>query len=144
MTANDSDAPKMSRNQEKGLAALLSERTIAAAAQSAGISEATLLRWLKEETFANEYRAARREVVSHAITQLQSACSDAVAALCSIAEDATAPASSRVAAARTILDTSIKAVELEDLAARIERLEQMQAAMQDSPANGSNNGRWNR
>ena len=127
MTTSDSSTPKMERKRETAIAALLVAPSIEAAAKSAGISEATLLRWLKDEAFATSYRDARREVVSQAVTQLQSSCGLAVKTLCDIAEDSEAPASSRVAAARAILDTSIKAVEIEDLAARIEMLEQLTA-----------------
>jgi DNA-binding MurR/RpiR family transcriptional regulator len=127
MATSDSSTPKMERNKEKAIAALLVQPSIEGAAKSAGISEATLLRWLKDEAFATSYREARREVVSQAIAQLQGACGAAVKTLTDIAEDASAPASSRVAAARAILDTSIKSVEIEDLAARIELLEQLTA-----------------
>jgi DNA-binding MurR/RpiR family transcriptional regulator len=123
MATSDSNTPEMERNKEKAIAALLVQPSIEGAAKSAGISEATLLRWLKDEAFKTSYRDARREVVSQAVTQLQSACGKAVKTLCDIAEDKDAPASSRVSAARAILDTSIKAVELEDLAQRIEALE---------------------
>lgn len=125
MTAIDSQTAKMSHKQEKAIAALLSEKTIAAAALTAGIGEATLLRWLKDEPFATAYREARREVVTQAVSQLQRASGEAVDTLREVASDASAPASSRVAAARVILDTAIRAVELEDLAVRVERLEEL-------------------
>jgi DNA-binding MurR/RpiR family transcriptional regulator len=114
---------KLTPKQETAIAHLLSERTIAAAATASDISEATLLRWLKKPEFATAYRDARREVVTHAITGLQRSCSEAVATLLAIATNPEAPAAARVTAARTILDTSIRAVELEDLAARVEALE---------------------
>jgi hypothetical protein len=128
MTPTDSQTPKMSHKQETALAALLTAPTIAIAASAAGISEATLLRWLKDEQFATAYRDARRAVVSHAVTKLQAGCASAVRTLLAVAEDAEAPASSRVSAARSVLDFSMKAVELEDLAERVETMEQRLAA----------------
>lgn len=113
----------MTAKHEKLLAALLCAPTIQAAAKGAGLSESTALRYLKENEFAGAYRDARREVVSHAVTQLQSACGEAVATLREVAGDAGAPAGSRVAAARSILETSMRAVEIDDLAARVEMLE---------------------
>jgi hypothetical protein len=41
-----------------------------------------------------------------------------------VCESTEAPASARVAAAKTILDGAVKAVELQDLTARLEALEQ--------------------
>lgn len=113
----------MTAKHEKFLSALLASPTIESAAKVAGISESTALRTLKEPAFATVYRDARREVVSHSLTALQGACSEAVQTLRDIATDSEAPASSRVAAAKAILETSIRAVEVDDLAARVETLE---------------------
>jgi DNA-binding MurR/RpiR family transcriptional regulator len=108
---------------DKFLAALLSAPTIQAAAKLAGISEATALRYLKEPEFAGAYRDARREMVALAITGLQRASGDAVGVLLAVANDPDAPASSRVSAARCILDTALRAVEIEDVAVRVSALE---------------------
>ena len=121
----------MTAKHEKLLAALLSAPTIQGAAKIAGVSESTALRFLKESEFAEAYRAARREVVSHAVTQLQSACGEAVATLREVASDGDAPASSRVSAARSILETSLRAVEIDDLAARVANLETLLEAQSD-------------
>lgn len=118
----------LTSKHESAVAALLSERTIEAAAHRVGISESTLIRWLKTESFSEAYRAARREVVTQAIAQIQRATGQAVETLLEVAGDTTAPASSRVSAARAILDTSLRAVEIEDLGARVEALE---AALKD-------------
>jgi len=59
---------KLSRNQERTVAALLSARTIPEAATAAGIGSRMLERWLSEDPdFVEEYRAARRRVVEGAI-----------------------------------------------------------------------------
>ncbi len=113
----------MTPKQEKLLAALLESPTIQSAASSAGVSESTALRYMKEPDFITAYRDARREVVSHSITSLQAACSNAVATLCAVCDDPEAPASSRVTAAKAILETSLRAVEIDDLAARVDMLE---------------------
>ena len=113
---------KRERLEDRALAALLSEPTIAQAATKAAVSESTLLRWLAEPSFKARYRDARRQVVELAVTGLQQAIGDAVAALgrnlkCGV------PAS-EIAAARTILDLAVKGIELVDLAERVEALEQ--------------------
>ena len=113
---------KRSRQEEAALSALLSEPTIEIAAKQADIGESTLRRWLAEPEFKAKYRAARRQVVEAAIGRLQSAATKAVDTLernlsCGI------PAV-EVGAAKSVLDQAIKAVELVDLAERIEALEQ--------------------
>ena len=114
---------KLSRKQEQTIAALLTCDSITAAAAGCGVAEATVHRWLKQDGFQAAYREARRAVVQHAITQVQSATGEAVETLRSVMQDPEAPASAKVSAARTILETAVKAVELEDLEARIAALE---------------------
>jgi len=114
---------KFARKREQAVAVLLSEPTIVKAAKRIGVDEATLYRWLREEDFKEQYRQAKQQVVEHAITQLQNACTEAVATLRQVMADREAPASARVAAARTVLEQAIKAVELEDIEKRIEALE---------------------
>ena len=115
---------KQTRKQEVFIAYLLTEPNIRDAAKKAGIGEATGWRWLQNPDFQKQYQEARRMAVSQAIARLQQASTQAVATLQAIMQDEEAPAASRVTAARTVLDTSLKAIELEDLAQRIEKLEQ--------------------
>ena len=115
---------KLSRKQEALISALLTAPSLADAAQTAGIGEVTAWRWLKDATFQAAYREARRAVVQHAITQVQQATGEAVETLRRVMQDPEAPASAKVSAAKNILDTAVKAVELEDLEARITALEQ--------------------
>ncbi len=109
--------------QAKVLALLVSGHSIEAAAAAGGVNAATIHAWLKTSGFADEYRAARREVVSQATATLQAACSAAARTLLAICLDREAPSSSRVSAARSILEFSQKGVEIEDLASRIALLE---------------------
>ena len=113
----------LTAKQEAAILALLSQRTTRAAAKSAGINEATLWRWLQEPEFQAAYTKARRETVKHAIARLQQNASKAVDTLKEVMSDKKAVAFARVSAAKAVLDYSLKAVELEDLAERIEALE---------------------
>lgn len=88
------------------------------------MNEATLYRFLQDETFKAQYRIARGLIVEHAITQLQRDCETAARTLRGICENSTASASARVSAAKAIIDGAVKAVELNDLAQRVEELEQ--------------------
>ncbi len=126
-TNGDGGAEKdgLNAKQAKALSALLSAPTLEKAALACGASESTLLRYLKADDFKAAYRAARREVVSLAVGQLQRATGGAVSVLCAVASDREAPASSRVTAARAILDFAFRAIETEDLLSRVERLEEL-------------------
>jgi len=114
---------KWSRKKDAAIVALVTEPTIADAAKKAGISHATLHRWLQIKDFKDAYREAKREAVSAAISRLQRTATEAVDALRDVMNDAESPANARVSAARAILELAIKAIELEDLEARVEQLE---------------------
>jgi phage terminase small subunit len=117
-------AGKLTRKQEALISALLTAPSLAAAAQQAGLSEVTAWRWLKDATFQAAYREARRAVVQQAIVQVQHATGTAVQTLVAVMQDNESPSSARVSAARSILEMAIRAVEIEDLEARITALEQ--------------------
>jgi len=116
---------KWSRKKDAAIVALVTEPTIADAAKKAGISHATLHRWLQIKDFKDAYREAKREAVSAAISRLQQTATEAVDALRDVMNDTVSPASARVSAARSILEIAIKAVELEDFERRLEALERM-------------------
>jgi len=114
---------KLDAKHEAALTALLGTRSVRAAARKCKLSEPTLFRFLQEPTFKAQYRAARREIVETATAKLQAECASAVMVLGQIARDKKAAHASRVAAARIIIEQSIKAVELVDLTERMDRLE---------------------
>ncbi len=114
---------KLTPRQERALVALLDCGETKRAAEVAKVGEVTLWRWLQSPDFQTRYRAARRQLVETAIAQLQSDCTIAVRVLREVAEDKEAPASSRVSAAKTIIEQSVGAIQLIDLQERIEQLE---------------------
>lgn len=108
--------------QEKAIAALLSSRTISDAATAIGVNERQIYRWLADDrAFAEAYRAARRDAVQQATARLQQASASAVDTLISLL--ASSRASIQLGAARTILEFAVQAIELDDLAARLDALE---------------------
>lgn len=109
--------------QNAAIVALLSQKTMKAAARSAGVNEVTLWRWLQEPEFQAAYTKARRETVKQAIARLQQSAAQAVDTLKEVMTSKKALDFARVSAAKAILDYSLKAVELEDLAERIDALE---------------------
>ena len=115
------DSAKLTRKQELFITALLAEATIAGAAQKAGISEATALRWMKLPTFQEEYRQARRAVFDQAISAMQRLAITAVATLARNLH-ADAPPAVQVAAAKAILEHA-KSAGMEEILERLARLE---------------------
>jgi hypothetical protein len=114
---------KLSRRQERTIKALLEHDTLADAAHAVGIGEVTLWRWLREPGFKSAFREAKRRVLDEALSTLQKATRKAIGALVSILEDQGKPASARVTAAKTILETAVKSIQVEELEARVEQLE---------------------
>jgi len=126
---------KFERKMEAAVAALLVSRNMEEAARSVGIDTNTLLRWTKQEEFQAAYREARRTAYSQSISRLQQASGAAVSTLLKIMVDPGSPPSTRVRAADSVLDHSAKAIELEDIEARVANLERaMEASKQGSPA----------
>jgi AcrR family transcriptional regulator len=119
---------KLPGRQEAALLALLNNPTVRDAAKAAKLSEATVWRYLRDDAFRTRYQAARRNLLSQTSLRLQSDASHAAKVLRDIADDKTAPASARVSAARAILDSAIKAVEVEDLLPRLQALEAAEVA----------------
>ena len=114
---------KFSRKMEEAVAALLTQRNQEEAARAVGIGTATLLRWQKEPEFQAAYRAARRTAHAQSVARLQQATSAAVTTLLKVMVDPSTPASTKVRAADSVLDHSAKAIELEDIDARVADLE---------------------
>jgi AcrR family transcriptional regulator len=132
MKANASSNPttqayNLNTKQGRGIVALLANPKLKDAAEAAGVSEATLWRWLQDKDFHTAYMKARRDAVQGAIARLQSISVEAVETLHEIMSDKTALVFARVTAARTILDYAMKGIELEDLAERVAELEALQA-----------------
>lgn len=116
---------KLSRKQELAIISLLMEPTITMAAEKTGVSEATLWRWTQQEQFQAAYREAKRQAVAQAIARLQQVSSEAVNTLREVMLDTDAKDTARVTAAKTVLEMTLKAVEIEDLAQRMDSLERM-------------------
>ena len=110
--------------QERAIIALLNEQSISRAAAAAEVGQRTLYRWLRKPEFARAYREARREAFGQAIALTQRYAPLAVNTLAQVMMDDDAPSSSKVAAATTILRFGREGIELDDLAARVEALEE--------------------
>ena len=109
--------------KEAAIMALLSQRNIAEAARTAGVSERTLHRWLKDPDFGAAYREARRTALSQSMARLQQMSTAAVTTLGIIMLDANAPPGVRLRAADAVLNHAEKSLESEDILVRLTDVE---------------------
>jgi len=115
---------QVTAKQEKAILELLRNPTVRDASNKAGVGERTLWRWLKDnEDFKAAYMDARRQAFSRALGLLQQVLSEAVLVLRDVMNNPDTKESSKVSAAKAIIDTGLKAMELDDLEERISRLE---------------------
>jgi hypothetical protein len=115
---------KFGRKKEAAIAALLTARNTEEAARSVGIGPATLRRWQEDPEFDAAYREAQRLSYRQSIGRMHQACSAAVSILHKVMVDPSTPASTKVRAADSVLNHTAKALEIQDLDARLTALEQ--------------------
>ena len=113
-----------SRKRTQAIGALLKHRTIAEAAAACGVTARTVLNWLNEPEFKQEYEQAKADLLESTINALRKGGFDSVNVLRTIAENGEAPAAARVSAARAMLELLLRGVALEEIEARIRQLEQ--------------------
>jgi hypothetical protein len=114
---------KLSAPKTRAVLALLGGMNFTEASQAAGIVISTLWRWMREPDFKQALREGRLDLMEGAVGKIQQACSEAVETLQSVMRNEQSPASSRVAAARCVIEMALKAVELQDIESRLTALE---------------------
>ena len=115
----------MTEKQARALAALLSEPTQAAAAKKVGISARTMRRYMADPEFYEAYQQAHTQLVEDATQRMQRGLHAAVDTLKEIATDPEAGKTARVAAARSLLEQTLRYTELSDIMSRIAKLEEL-------------------
>ena len=115
----------LTARQRRAIAALLSERTIEAAAKKAKVGERTLHRWLDSDgEFCAALRQAQEQAIDAAIMQLAGLTGEAVDTLRATMGDKTATASAKVRAADLVLSRLFDLKQLHDFEQRIAALEE--------------------
>jgi transposase-like protein len=114
---------KFARKKEEAIVALLTQRNVEEAARSIGIDPKTLLRWMKDPEFDAAYRAARRLAFGQSVARLQQATSAAATTLLKVMVDPATPPAVKIRAADIVFNNAAKAIELEDIEARLAELE---------------------
>jgi hypothetical protein len=120
MSANVS---KLSPKQEQAILALVTNQGVDNAARAVGIAPRTLYRWMNEPLFDKAYRKARRDAFGQGTARLQQASGAAVSSILKIMVDPHTPASTKLRAADLVLTHGAKAIEIEDIEARVAELE---------------------
>ena len=114
----------MTGKQKKAIAALLNASTVREAAAAAGISYATLRRWLaKDAEFRAAYNSELQGVLDHAAAQARIGMDEAAGVMRGIINDRNAPRKERISAGRALMEFGPKLVEIQDFEARITELE---------------------
>ena len=114
----------LTTKKRRAIEALLSSSTLEEAAEEARVGYRTLARWRSEDPdFRAALRQAQDQALDSAVSRLSVAMPAAVDTLMKIVEDEEERSSTRVSAARTILSTGLKLVEIRDLTGRLENLE---------------------
>jgi hypothetical protein len=114
---------KLGRKKEAAILALLTSRTVEEAARVARVGTRTLYRWMKEREFDAAYREAKRAAFSQSTARLHQMATAAVTTLGKVMVDPNTPPATKVRAADSVLKHTAKAIELEDLGARVSDLE---------------------
>lgn len=122
-TENENLSPK----QWLALESLIESGNLTHAAEAAKVSRRTLHAWLKLPQFEREYRAARRRLVQTAVAGLQRHTGAAAATLVVIMRNTEVAPAVRVTAAAKILEFALRAIELDDIGARLDALEALEA-----------------
>jgi hypothetical protein len=130
--AGNGNVDKLTPNQTRALSALLTSPSIAHAAETAGVGDRTLRRWLHEdEGFRQAYREQRRASLDAVVGLLEGAMFEAVGVLRDAMQNGTM--NHRIRAAGMVLENGLKGLQLEviylrefeEVQQRIERLEDL-------------------
>jgi hypothetical protein len=108
--------------QKKGLAAILTQPTLTAAAQAAGVAGKTMDRWLKQPAFMAELKTKQAAVIDRASGRLIQELGKAIDTLANLAENAESESVRRQAAGE-LIDKCFAIRERTELEARLSELE---------------------
>jgi hypothetical protein len=126
-------AVPLTRRQERALAALLTQPTLAQAARQAGCDERTIRRYLQDAAFLAAYRDGQRQQWQEALALLTQGAVGAAATLRTITIDPAQPGHTRVRAGIALLQMVHEQLNLAALDERLAALEAALAAKQDMP-----------
>lgn len=112
-----------SQRQQRALAALLEQPNKTAAAQAAGVSPRALRTYLTNPAFVAEYQRLQAEQIADAAQRGRQSMTGAMDALRAVMDDEAQNGQTRVQAARSLLEFSLKLDERENVLRRLDSLE---------------------
>ena len=116
----------MTARQKKALAALINAPTMRAASISAGVTYSTLRRWIVEdEEFRKAYYEELSVLIEDAANQARQGMTEAMSVLRQIVCDEDAVQSNRLAAAKIIIESGARLIEIQSYESRISELERL-------------------
>jgi hypothetical protein len=120
--------------------ALACGATLENAARQAGISESTVRRRIKDQEFQRKITVLRWDMVQRAVGMVTAAMGESVKTLIVLQKE-TVPSSSRLGAARTMLEIGLKLREQNDLEQRLAAMEERLDAEANQSARTNSNRR---
>jgi hypothetical protein len=118
----DNSENSITTKQHKAIAALLSERTIGAAARKAGIAERTLYTWMNEPAFRAALRDVEKSIIDDVTRRLSAGQELALDALEKLIQSARHE-STKLRASVAWLELSLKYKDMYDIDERLRALE---------------------
>lgn len=123
---------------QRAIVALINQRSIADAAMQCGVEPRTIHKYMRNPLFRAAYRECRAEALHQAIGALTSSVKTAVDTIHGVMSDADNLPRDRLAAAKMVLEYSIRSVESETLAARVEQLERTLTQLEETTDDDNN------
>ena len=112
-------------NRENIAVCILTTSTYEEAAEKSGVSKSTLYRLRKDPDFQNIINQVKNNMFQDTLKKAQAYSMESLETLRTVMNDANATDSSRVSAARTILELGLNSAEHELIVNKIEELERM-------------------
>lgn len=110
-------------SDDKLLVALLASSSISGAAAAAGCGQRTIYRRLQDQAFTKRLEEMRLESLETARNALLSRLNSAVDTMADVMENAENGPSTRLSAARMLVDSALRMVEVVDVERRLDELE---------------------
>ena len=121
MTDTNRQNPALSEKQLQAIPAILSAKNITGGCRKAGINRDTFYTWLKDPAFKSEFERQRNEIIDLALHELRGLTGQAVEVLRGLLKAKSEAV--RLKTAMGIIESVLKAKEIEDLEARLSILE---------------------
>ena len=114
---------RLVEKQQMVIAHILSSKSIEEACDKAGISRTAYYSWLKDDAFKQELKRQRDELIEYAMGKLKLSVTKAVDELVGLMNSKREDI--RRGACRDIIEYALKAIELEDIGQRLEKVERI-------------------